>query len=341
MLGDMTVFDSNGNFNLYYLDERSGSVYQRLASLNKLDMAGYNRIYTQQASGRLLDTIYVYANSADDYYDLMLHCISPTGLYSYEFPKDALMEFRVAKSRFFASVRERGSISMANHISHNGIPLSDVTAAINPGSLALLSIPAYMVLTLANFITIDREQTIGRGYYQTMAPPQLQNMLQNIDEGPVEIYNFGGYADAFHFGNYLTNDSDLFLTVYGLAHSIAHIKWQIENSDMRNAGNIESLVNWEPFTMTWNRLVEVGAMSDPFKERSFGVKEFARFGVLNGNELNSDLHAALMLTELLSPCFSSPGEPWSKLAIFYGLMDVFPLRDYFGVAYEKTIEFAR
>lgn len=336
MLGDMTIFDHEGNFNLYYLDENRGSVYQRVARLNELDMSGYNRIYTQQTSGRLLDTICVYADSADDYYDLMLHCISPSGLYSYEFPKDKLMEFRIAKSRFFASVREQGSISMPNHISSNGIPLSDVTAAINPGSLALLSIPAYMVLSLANFITIDREQTIGRGYYQTMAPPRLQN----IDEGSIEIYDFDGYAEAFHFGNFLTNDSDLFLTVYGLAHSIAHIKWQIENSDMRNAERIENLVDWEPFTTTWNRLVEVGAMLDPFKEKSFGIRGFARFGVLNGDELNPDLHAALMLTELLSPCFSSPGEPWAKLAIFYGLMEAFPLRNYFGIDYGKEIKFA-
>ena len=156
----------------------------------------------------------------------------------------------------------------------------------------------------------------------------------------IEIYDFDGYAEAFHFGNFLANDSDLFLTVYGLAHSIAHLKWQIENSEMRNAGRIENLVNWEPFTMTWNKLVEVGAMPDPFKEKSFGVREFARFGVLNGDELNPDLHAALMLTELLLPCFSSPGEPWTKLAVFYGLMEVFPLRNYFGIDYGKEIKFA-
>ena len=337
MLGDMTVFDSNGNFNLYYLDENRGAVYQCKACFNELDMSSYNRIYTQQASGRLLDTIYVYANSPEDYYDLMIHCISPKGLYSYEYDADKMMELRIAKSRFFASVREQRVITMLNNISANGMPLSDVTAAINPGSLALLAIPAYMVLSLANFVTIDQEKTIGRGLYQTMAPPRIQN----IEEDSFEIYDFEGFAQAFHYGNFLANDSDLFLSVYGLAHSIAHIKWQIENSGMIEAGCIENLVNWEPFTKTWNELVSEGAMRDPFAKNKPVTWPVARFGVTNGEELNPDLHAALMLTDLLMPCFPSAGAPWETLSIFYGLMQVFPLKNYFGIDYSKEIKFAK
>lgn len=336
MFGNMTIFDHEGNFNLYYIDEKTGSIYERVARLNELDMSSYNKFYTQQESGRLLDTIWVYADSPADYYDLMLHCASPSGIFSSEFPPDKMWEYRISKSDFFASLRERQRVTMPNNIFCNNVALTDLTAAINPGSLALFSIPAYMVLSLANYLAVGNESQINRGFYRTMAPPHMSN----LEEGSITISDFGEYAYAFHHGNFLTNDSDLFLTVYGLAHSIAHIKWQIENSNMREAGAIENLINWEPFILTWNSLVEVGAMRDPFKGKHFGTSTFARFGIMNGEDLNPDLHAALMLTELLTPCFPSPGEPWAKLAIFYGLMEVFPLKRYFGIDWNKRIVFA-
>lgn len=168
-----------------------------------------------------------------------------------------------------------------------------------------------------------------------MAPPRLQN----LEDGSFEIYDFNDYLDAFHYGNFLSNDSDLFLTVFGLAHSIALFKWQIENSQLLEAGSIEKIIGWEPFTWTWNKLIEIGALRDPFKSKPT-MFNISRFGAENGDELNPNLHAALKLTDLLCPLFASAGEPWAKLSVFYGLIDVFPLRNYFGIDYGKEIKFA-
>lgn len=336
VINDMTVFDSNGDFNLYYLDE-SNSVFQTTARFCNIDMSDYNSMYEQPSSGRLLDSVYVYAETPtpDSYFDTMFHGVSPVGIFSQDHPAGKLLEYRDAKSRFFSSARERGSISTADNIVANDVPLSDVVAAINPGTLALLSIPAFMVLALMNFVALDANRGIGRGYYQTAAPPRLQN----LEAGPVVIDGFDDYLEAFHFGNFLSNNADLFLTVYGLAHSIAHFKWQVEDSKMCEAGNIENLVSWKPFTQTWNELVRIGAMRDPFNVRRDGSHRYSRFGILNGDELNPDLHAALVLTDLLVPCFASLGAPYEKLSIFYGLIDVFPLRNYFNIKHDKRIKF--
>ena len=331
MLDDMTIIDSDGNFNLYYIDDINRDVFIGKACLNDLDMTHYNSVYSFDGA-HILDSLPVYAGSPEEYFDIMFHCASPAGLYAMDVTKDGLIELSRAKSRFFAFLRERGSITMPNNVIYNDISLAEVTAAINPGSLALLSIPAFMVMCYYNAITIDREQRIGRGVYSVKAPPTLDN----LDKDAIDIWGFKEYADAFHYGNFLSNNSDLFLTVYGLAESISVFHTLIANTPMKDNGRIENICGYEPFVRIWNELIKVGAMRDPFGDEWATV---AQYGIENSEEINPDLHAAIKLSQVLTPCFSHPGMPPLGLAIFYGLIDVFALHPYFGIEYDKKFEY--
>ena len=107
MFHRMPIFDHMGNFNLIHIDENTGQAYERKACLNELDMTSYSYIYGNNTGSRLLDTVYVYADSPDDYYDLMLHCVSPRGIFNHDAPDvSSYLDLMRAKSRFFASLRE-------------------------------------------------------------------------------------------------------------------------------------------------------------------------------------------------------------------------------------------
>lgn len=77
--------------------------------------------------------------------------------------------------------------------------------------------------------------------------------------------------------------------------------------------------------------MRLGALHDPF-DRSKAYWSIYEDGIENAREANEDLLNALKLAELLQPFPITPVAPGSVKQIFYGLIDIFPLRNYFGIS---------
>lgn len=332
----MTYFDAFGNFNILRAVRMGGGfqIQQGKAYPTSVNLKQYSsRFNDSGVANLLLDTMFINAESPDVLFSLMRTGVS---YFLGDLTGSEVESLILSKHDFFSSTRSQSGITMLPNISvfttyrDNVMTITPamVTAAFNPGALAILSLPAYFVLDVSTFATIrSPAQIYGRvGIYDNLAP------ARNPDEGgSITIDTLDDYMDAFHYGNFLWNNSDTWLTIYGLAYCIAAFVQLVMSSQLYEVkDSMDELVKYAPFNWTYSELVKRGALHDPF-DRSKTYWEICEDGIENAREVNEDLSNALKLAEFLQPIPITPIAPGSVKTIFYGLIDIFNLRRYFGI----------
>lgn len=332
----MTYFDAFGNFNILRAVRIGGGfqVQQAKAYPTSVSLKAYSYRYNGNGVVDLpFDTMFINAESPDALFSLLRAGVS----YALgDLAESEVIALINSKHEFFSSTRSQDGITMLPNISvqtvYRGsavtITPTMVTAAFNPGALAILSLPAYLVLDLSTFATMQSStQMYGRlGIYDSLAPSR------NPDEGgSANIDTLDDYMDAFHYGNFIWNNSDTWLTIYGLAYCIAAFTQSVMDSRLYEAKNsMDELFRYTPFNWAYSELVKRGALHDPFA-RSRPYWSICEDGIENAREANEDLFNTLKLAELLQPVPITPVAPGSVNSIFYGLIDIFNLKKYFGI----------
>lgn len=343
----MTYLDMFGNFDiLRAVQMGNGYQFQQAKAYpTTVNLKDYARRY---ASGGglgdlLLDNLNLNAESPDVLFSLMRTGVS----YSLgDFKESEVVELIQAKHDFFCSTRAQGDLTMPQYVtvqtSYRNRPVSlsptTVTAVFNPGALAILSIPAYLVLDIASFATVgSATQVYGRlGIYENLAPPREPNGF-----APERIDSLNDYMDAFHYGNFLWNNSDLWLTMYGLAYCITAFVDFVRSERLYEVrDSMNDLITFAPFNWMYDELVRCGAVNDPF-DQSKRYWNICEDGIENAREVNESLYGALKLAELLQPVPIVTVPPGSVNAIFYGLIDIFPVKRYFGIESNVRFEFPK
>lgn len=337
-MGGATLFDHDMNFVLLCqeFDQSEGGLVrvrwsERRGVLSEVDMRSYK---SRQSGDQLLEDLLIYATSPQDYFEIMTTCGSlknqPRLVNGAPSPDPWLSLFR-GKRAFFASLREQSSVSDcgSHRLTIAGGPdftLADLCMAFNPGSLALLSIPAYLVMDWKSGFAPPQPQLpmpIGRWLYDLHAP------------GGISIKGFDDYCHTFLGDAFLMNNSDVFLTTYALAHAIVVFTEDIQNYEyFESATSFRDYFTFEPLVYVFETLVRLGALRDPWAP----VWKTCDTGIENAQEVNPDLAATLRLTDALSPITTTPALPPGAIQqTFYGLMDVLPLREYFGI--DRRVKF--
>ena len=333
----MTYFDAFGNFNILRAVRMGGGfqIQQGKSYPTSVSLKTYSYRYSGSGAVDLpLDTMFINAESPDVLFSLMRTGVS--------FALGDLTESEVAslilsKHAFFSSTRTQNGITMLPNISvqtsyqGNAVTITPamVAAAFNPGALAILSLPAYLVLDVSTFATMQSSNQIyGRvGIYDNLAPAR-----NPAEAGSTSIDTLDDYLDAFHYGNFIWNNSDTWLTIYGLAYCIAAFTQSVMNSRLYEIkGSMDELLTYAPFNWVYSELVSRGALHDPF-DRSKAYWGICEDGIENAREANEDLCNSLKLAELLQPFPITPVSPGCVNAIFYGLIDIFHMRRYFGIS---------
>lgn len=340
----MTYFDAFGNFNLLRavrvgdgFQIQQGKAYPTTARLKPYSY----RINGDKAIDLLLDDLFINAESPDVLFSLMKTGVS---FALGDVSESELAHLIQAKHDFFCMTREQGSLTMLQNVCVHttyrnqvmAITPVMVTAAFNPGALAILSLPSYLVLDLLTFATIGSPtQTYGRlGIYSDLAPSRDSNNLG----ASVSIRSLDDYVDAFHYGNFVWNNSDVWLTMYGLAYCIAALIEFVKNARLHEErDSMSDLVSYPPFNWAYEELARRGALRDPFDRDKPTFWRTCGEGIENAREVSDQLRGALKLAELLQPMPITPVPPGSVESIFYGLIDIFPLRRYFGI--DQSVRF--
>lgn len=291
--------------------------------------------YPGHQGGLLLDQILLHCTSEDDFFDTVMRCVSPSGISTETFGFSGQDAF-TAKRRFFAALRQRAEesgISLCQNISLSSADydysIGDVLAAFNLKSVALLSLPAYSALDF-------------NGSLIPIAPndPEHHNVacpLHDFKAPGADITCFDDYFDAFAQGAFAYNNSDLFLTLYGLAFAIEVFVTQI---NWEGLDRFEDLVVYEPLNRTLNALVRMGALHSPFDKRP--MWEYSQMGTDNAEEACQELAGTMALVSALRPIsMLAPYErPFDTAQIFYGLIEHFSsAKDYFGIDYHTHLTF--
>jgi len=330
------LFDQNMNFILLCMqfDNKKGTVNlsERRAVASEVDMRRYKPDGLEFP--QLLDNTFINATSPQDYFEIMTTCASqknqPKNIDGK--PSKELQPLFMGKSTFFHSTREKRGVSDSRHIRLTiagglDFTLADLSLVFNLGSLALFSIPAYLVMdSKGGFYPAPGQRIpIGRWLYDLHAPGR-------------SIKNFEDYYDAFIQGVFLQNNSDVFLTTYGLAHAIAVFAEDIKNYEaFDRATSFRDFTNYEPLLYVLDNLIRIGALHDPFG--SAPVWKICPTGIENAQEVNPALLATLQLTETLAPIMTAPISSASVLQVFYGLIAILPLKEYFSIDRQIKFEF--
>lgn len=351
-MGGITLFDENLNYVLLGMDFSDESALERRdvtihlairsGVLSTVSMLGYkpHKIRTWMNRRQLLDELVIYAKSPQDYFEIMTTCASLKNQPDF-YNGRALLEpsehlFK-GKRAFFASLRDQSGYSGPRDLSvgivtEHGVTaftVEDLCLAFNPGSLSLLSVPAFLVLCfMGAFCEAPGNQPvpIGRWIYRWRAP------------GGKRIRNFDDYHRTLSSGMYLKNNIDLFLKTYALAHAIAYLAHQVERDGLAVAANsFRDVLSYEPLLYVLEGLIARGALRDPFALG--GMWKTCDAGIENAWEVNPDLAATLQLADALAPISTTSVSYGTILQVFYGLIDVLPLRDYFGVDRRVKFEF--
>lgn len=337
----MTIFDEYGNFNLLRATQMGGSlrVTRGKSYPACVDLRPYSsRILNGTCPERLLDNLQLNAESPEMLFGLLRDSISfAMGDVSDE-EVERLIE---AKRGLFLWTRNHAQEKGVTH--PGGIlirtvyrdEMIDVTPQLvaslfNPAALAILSLPAYSVLDIVAYGSVGTAaECYGRfGVYSRLAPPRTLEGAQS----PVGIESFDDYMQAFHFGNFLNNNSGTWLALYGLAYCIAALVGDIRPCGIpEQLDSMEETIRCPPFNWLYDELVRRGALHDPF-DRTTVFWSICRDGIENAREVGDGLYAALELSELLQPFPISTVSAGSVRSIFYGLIDIFDLREYFGIS---------
>lgn len=287
----------------------------------------------QGTSRRFLDKVLLNCTSEDDLFDTMTRCASPLGIPGVSHPRD-LSDAFAAKHSFFKSLRdqaeERGlTLPMRWSISGQdySYSVSDVLAAFNLKSLALLALPAYVAMDCrGNFIPVAPNDP----HHSHVFCPVYSLDLPS-DEHP-HAYCFDDYYQAFADGTFANNNSSMFLAIYGLAQAIGIF---LKSIDWSGLSGFDEITGYVPLAHTLESLVSSGAVHSPFifmwKEEPSAEADAIR--------ANSDLAGALKLTEALTPIELSPYSNREIIQIFYGLIQHFNLWQYFGLSRHTTFRF--
>lgn len=328
----MTYFDAQGNFNVIRADIIDGrtQLSQGKARPAIADLrVNSDKYLLGDTSARLLDKLEINAESPDKLFDLMRTCLC---FQLADLPEDEVSRLCTSKSEFFRMTREQGVLTYLPEIQvkANGmtVALVSITAPFNPAALALLSLPAYFVMDLSTYATIETESLLigRRGIYSCSAPPRTFR-----EHEPVSIQSLSDYMDAFHFGNFLNNNSDAWLSVYGVSYCLAAFVQQLQHMRMwEKVDSIRGIIHYEPFAWVYDRLVQLGALHDPF-DRTATFWRMHEDGIENASDVNGGLCSCLKLARLLQPVPLVTCAPGAVESIFYGLIDIFDLRRYFGI----------
>ena len=333
----MTMFDAFGNFNILRAVRMGGGfqIQQGKAYPTTVNLKSYSHRYIgNNAMDLPLDSMPINAESPDVLFSLMRTCVS----YDLgDLTESEVHSLLLSKHNFFSSTREQSGITMLQNVSVQTSYRGDyltvtpamVTGAFNPGALAILSLPAYLVLDISTFATAaSARQMYGRlGIYENLAPARNPGEARST-----HIDTLDDYMDAFHYGNFIWNNSDIWLSIYGLAYCIAAFVQFVMGARLHETMNsMNELFSYVPFNWAYSELVRLGALHDPF-DRSKAYWSICEDGIENAREANEDLLNALKLAELLQPFPITPVAPGSVKQIFYGLIDIFPLRNYFGIS---------
>lgn len=352
--GGMPLLDEWGNFNVMRLVDlgQGGYQVQRCTSYGSVaNLRAYNARYSHPDVPHLLDELRINAVSPEALFSLMLTGIPPT---LDQFSVEELQVLLDGKHEFFAGLRGE-SIRLPQTVrlttddagGTHTFSFADMTGVFNPGALALLSLPAYLVLDVEGILTSQApgqpKPTPIRGSFVQLAPrkPDFDGDGMVMHEGPVSIRTLDDYTDAFHYGNFLANNSDFFLTVYGVAHCLAAFVQQCRDLRLnRRVSSIDEVLTHSPFLYVYKRLASIGALHDPF-DRTDIMWRFERDGIANAREVSPRLHATLRLAEELAPLPMVTVAPGAVSSIFYGLIQVFCMYEYFGLAMWTRMEFPR
>lgn len=333
----MTLLDAFGNFNILRAVPMGGGfqIQQGKAYPTVVDLKSYAyRFKGNNAVNYVLDRMSINAESPDALFSLIRTGIS---FALGDLTESEVESLFLSKHNFFTSTLEQDGITMLQNVRvHTRYCDSDltvaptmITAMFNPGALAILSLPAYMVLDVSTFATAaSAERVYGRwGIYANLAPARNPRGAR-----PTNIDTLDDYMEAFHYGNFIRNNSDTWITIYGLAYCIAAFVKSIVDARLHKTMNsMNDCLSYAPFNWVYSELVSRGALHDPF-DRSKILWGICEDGIENAREANEDLCNALKLAELLQPFPIASVAPGSVKTIFYGLIDIFPLRRYFGIS---------
>lgn len=284
---------------------------------------------------QLLDEITLNCTSEEDLFDTIMRCVSPSGFLGGKSTVDSLKDSFIAKRRFFASLREdaeKEGISLCQYVSVSGedyhYTIGDVLAAFNLKSVALLSLPAYAAMDF-------------NGKAMPIAPDDPEHghvacPLHDFMVPGMQIWNFEDYFEAFAQGAFAGNNSDLFVTLYGLAYAIDVFVNQTNWDGFRC---FEDVIGYEPLTRTLNALVRMGALHSPFDKSA--TWKCCPSGIENARDVCPDLAGTLEIARAMTPIgLLSPFARPDVMQVFYGLINHFSsCRDYFGIDWGAHFEF--
>ena len=145
------MFDENLNMNLYTVvtpEENPNIAPGQIgigtakARLSRFDMTQYKTTDYPL----MLDFFMSYGEDPDNLFEMLFHCASPAPLFSAQYSKDDCKAESSGKSRFIHSLCEHNQIAHTDNYSFEGYTLSMIAQCINPGSLTVMSIPAFMTM---------------------------------------------------------------------------------------------------------------------------------------------------------------------------------------------------
>ena len=333
----LTVFDENLNLNLYMVvtpkenpsipPGQIGVGFVK-ARLDDFDMTQYKKTDYPL----VLDVFTTYGEDPDNLYKMLFHCASPTPFFNSSFTLNDCKTESAGKSRFIHSLWDHSKAAHTDDYSFQDYSLSTVAQCINPGTLTIMSIPAFMAIAFDGTRDVDKSRGISLGLYKPYSPnPQNPGSLLELD-------TFDEYFDAFMQGNFMGSNTDLFLTTYGIANSFCCLDFMIRGALAcgEEIHSIEEVVGWKPIIELWQRLVSVRAIYDPFNApMSYKVEEY---GVSNARILNPDLADALKLAERILPFPLFASAPGATARVFYALIELFSMQSYFGIKGTPTFE---
>ena len=183
----LTVFDENLNLNLYMVvtPEMNPSIPvgqigigDDKARLSDFDMSRYK----QTDYPLVLDEFTTYGEDPDNLYQMLFHCASPSPFFNASFTLEDCKKESSGKSRFIHGLWEHDRAAHTDDYSYGEYTLSTLAQCINPGSMTIMSIPAFMVIAFDGTRDIDKSKGISLGLFKPFAPNRTQLLLSRLHD---------------------------------------------------------------------------------------------------------------------------------------------------------------
>lgn len=308
----MPTFNSDGSMNVGCYAPEYG-VFSAVSRPQKVHLGSWS-------SSHLLDDFPFVAESPNYAFAIM-----SAGLYQFGnlggYPNiGSLMPLAEAKSRLCASLRRKPNLELWNYSFTKGYSptLYDFSVLFNSTSIAAFSLPAaFAIWTTGQYVSDGGpSSTTGRFIYAA----------EFSDTQKFE--SFSDYYDVFGVlspGGGAIGNNYLFAFLYGLASCVALLVQE-------NRGKtLDSISSNSDFVKVMNQLVSIGAIDNP--SVSSNRISLRRGGLVNAQQLNSDLYDTLQLASQVNPYGSlSPSLLDGQIrSAFYGLVDVFRMKSLFDM----------